>query len=63
MRKQNRERKWALQLLEEGMRETSDFRLFDKRHGVGMLLSFHDTQSLCDHSCRVSLSLLLFLSN
>ncbi|KAK3579962.1 hypothetical protein CHS0354_000838 [Potamilus streckersoni] len=37
------ERNWMLSLLVDGMRETSDYRIFEKRYIFKLLQSFHDS--------------------
>ena len=46
------ERAWMLSLLSEGLRETADFHIFEKRHVLKMLLSFYES-SISDNTTQV----------
>ncbi|XP_061193615.1 nucleolar pre-ribosomal-associated protein 1-like [Saccostrea echinata] len=46
------ERAWMLGLLSEGLRETADFHIFEKRHILKMLLSFYES-SISDNSTQL----------
>ena len=41
-----------LSLLSEGLRETADFHIFEKRHVLKMLLSFYES-SISDNTTQV----------
>lgn len=41
-----------LQLLSEGLRETADFRIFEKRYTFKLLLSFYNSD-VSDEQCQV----------
>lgn len=41
-----------LSLLSDGLRETADFHVFEKRHVLKMLLSFYES-SISDNSTQV----------
>ncbi|XP_078334635.1 nucleolar pre-ribosomal-associated protein 1-like isoform X1 [Crassostrea virginica] len=45
------ERAWMLSLLSEGLRETADFHIFEKRHVLKMLLSFYES-SISDNTTQ-----------
>uniref|UniRef100_K1PPI3 Nucleolar pre-ribosomal-associated protein 1 n=1 Tax=Magallana gigas TaxID=29159 RepID=K1PPI3_MAGGI len=46
------ERAWMLSLLSDGLRETADFHVFEKRHVLKMLLSFYES-SISDNSTQL----------
>ncbi|XP_048767971.2 nucleolar pre-ribosomal-associated protein 1-like isoform X5 [Ostrea edulis] len=46
------ERAWMLSLLSEGLRETADFHILEKRHILKMLLSFYES-SISDNSTQL----------
>lgn len=46
------ERMWMLKLLEDGLREMSDYQIFQKRHTFKLILSLHDS-ALGDQASRV----------
>jgi hypothetical protein len=48
------ERLWILQLLKDGLRETSDHRLLEKRY-VYKLLTCYANSALCDAQTKVCL--------
>lgn len=59
------ERCWLMQLLHDGLRETGDYRIFEKRHVFKLLMS-HISSSLGDIQSNVSIHMLLdalFLSD
>lgn len=45
-------RSWMLSLLADGLRETADYRLFEKRYVFKLILSFHDS-ALSDERTQV----------
>ena len=47
------ERLWMLTLLEDGLRENTDYRIFEKRNIFRLLQSFYDS-ALSDHTAQVN---------
>ena len=47
------ERGWVVGLLQEGLRETSDYRIFEKRFTFKLLLTFYDS-ALSDQYMKVT---------
>ena len=54
------ERLWMLQLLEDGLRETADYHIFERRNTFKLLLSFYDS-ALSDDVTQVCKILQIFL--
>ena len=51
--KYKEQRQWILTLLENGLREDTDYRIFEKRNIFKLLQSFYDS-ALSDHTSRVN---------
>ncbi|CAH1799014.1 unnamed protein product, partial [Owenia fusiformis] len=51
------ERAWILQLMAEGLRETSDYRMFEKRYVFKLLLSFYDSSTSDPYTKKQVLSI------
>ena len=49
------ERQWILSLLHDGLRETGDYRIFEKRYTFKLLQSFYDSD-LSDTATQVCVS-------
>ena len=47
------ERLWMLQLLTDGLRETADYHIYEKRSIFKLLLTFHDS-ALSDQATQVN---------